>query len=98
MIWLLAISKGIGEKAQEQIEGLGADTIIVRSVKPPDEAIANVRGPVPYGLLREDYDRLIATVPTIKSALPIRELRRQFRRGRNSSTVASSAAPPAMPT
>jgi putative ABC transport system permease protein len=81
VIWLLAISKGIGQKAQEQIEGLGADTIIIRSQKPADEAIANIRGPVPYGLLRSDYDRLMETVPTIKSALPIRELRRQFRRG-----------------
>ncbi len=83
VIWLLAISKGIGEKAQEQIEGLGADTIIVRSVKPPDDVIANVRGPLTYGLLREDYDRLVSTLPNLKSALPIREIRRQFsRRGK----------------
>ncbi len=78
VIWLLAIGEGISAKAQEQIEGLGADNILVRSVKPPSELIANVRGPVPYGLLREDYDKLIETVPTIESALPIRELRRQF--------------------
>ncbi len=37
VIWLLAISKGIGDEAQRQIESLGADTIIVRSVKPPSE-------------------------------------------------------------
>lgn len=81
VIWLLAIGEGISAKAQEQIEGLGADNIIVRSVKPPNEAIANIRGPVPFGLLREDYQRLLETIPTIKSALPIRELRRQFRYG-----------------
>ena len=81
VIWLLAIGEGISAKAQEQIEGLGADNIIVRSIKPPNEAIANIRGPVPYGLLRSDYDRLVDTIPTIKSALPIRELRRQFRFG-----------------
>ncbi len=81
VIWLLAISKGIGAKAQEQIEGLGADTIIVRSVKPPDDVIANVRGPLTYGLLREDFERLVATLPNVKSALPIREIRRQFSRG-----------------
>ncbi len=79
VIWLLAIGEGISAKAQEQIEGLGADNIIVRSIKPPNEVTANIRGPVPYGLLREDYDRLIETIPTIKSALPIREMRRQFR-------------------
>lgn len=81
VIWLLAIGEGISKKAQEQIEGLGADNIIVRSIKPPNEVIANVRGPVPYGLLRKDFNRLIDTIPTIKSALPIRELRRQFRFG-----------------
>ena len=35
VIWLLAIGEGISIKAQEQIEGLGAENIIVRSVKPP---------------------------------------------------------------
>jgi putative ABC transport system permease protein len=82
VIWLLAIGQGISIEAQRQIEGLGADNVIVRSVKPPNEAIANTRGPVPYGLLWEDYDRIVETVPSVKSALPIRELRRQFRRGR----------------
>ena len=81
VIWLLAIGEGISIKAQEQIEGLGAENIIVRSVKPPSEKTANTQGVVPYGLLREDYDRIIETIPTIKSALPIRELRRQFRSG-----------------
>lgn len=81
VIWLLAIGEGISAKAQEQIEGLGADNILVLSVKPPNEAIANVRGPVPYGLLRSDYQKIIETIPTIKSALPIRLLRRQFSSG-----------------
>ena len=30
VIWLLAIGEGISRKAQEQIEGRGADNIIVR--------------------------------------------------------------------
>ncbi len=81
VIWLLAIGEGISAKAQEQIEGLGADNIIIRSIKPPNEVTANMRGAVPYGLLRTDFDRLVETIPTIKSALPIRELRRQFRHG-----------------
>jgi len=78
VIWLLAIGEGISAKAQEQIAGLGAENIIVRSKKPPNEVTANTRGPVPYGLLWNDYDRIVETIPTIKSALPIRELRRQF--------------------
>ncbi len=78
VIWLLAIGEGISAKAQEQIEGLGADNILVRSVKPPSEITANMQGTVPYGLTREDFSKLIETIPTIKKALPIRELRRQF--------------------
>lgn len=78
VIWLLAIGEGISTKAQEQIEGLGADNIIVLSVKPPSEMVANTRGPVPYGLERADFDRLVTTIPTIRSALPIRQMRRQF--------------------
>lgn len=79
VIWLLAIGEGISRKAQEQIRGLGADNIIVRSVKPPSESTANIRGPVPYGLTRLDFERLSETIPTIERVLPIREIRQQFR-------------------
>jgi len=78
VIWLLAIGEGISRKAQEQIEGLGANNIIVRSIQPSSEATANVRGPVPYGITREDYQRLSETIPTVDRVLPIREIRRRF--------------------
>jgi putative ABC transport system permease protein len=78
VIWLLAIGEGISQEAQRQIEGLGADNIIIRSIKPPTEALAGFSGPVPYGLKRDDYDLLVQTIPTIKSALPIREILRTF--------------------
>jgi putative ABC transport system permease protein len=77
VIWLLAISKGIGDEAQRQIESLGADTIMIRTVKPPSEKLAS-QGLTPYGLTREEYDMLVATIPTVRSAIPIREMRRQF--------------------
>jgi len=78
VIWLLAIGEGISRKAQEQIEGLGANNIILRSLKPPSEVTDRVRGLVPYGLTRDDFARLTATIPTVTRALPIRELRRRF--------------------
>jgi putative ABC transport system permease protein len=78
VIWLLAIGEGISQKAQEQIASLGAENIIVVSRKPPSETTAGATGPLPYGLTRADYDRLVS-LQTIKSALQIRELRRQFR-------------------
>src|SRR5688500_9141551 len=78
VIWLLAIGEGISNKAQEQIASLGAENIIVRSMKPPSEVTAGMTGLVPYGLTRDDFDRLM-TIPTIEKALRIREVRRQFR-------------------
>jgi putative ABC transport system permease protein len=80
VIWLLAIGEGISYQAQKQIEGLGADNIMVRSkkpMKPPDGNSASFI--LPYGLLREDYTRLVETIPTIRSAIPIREMRREVR-------------------
>jgi putative ABC transport system permease protein len=77
VIWLLAISEGISNEAQRQIESLGADTIMIRSVKPPTEKM-NTRGVTPYGLTREEFEMLQSTIPTIRSAIPIREIRRQF--------------------
>jgi putative ABC transport system permease protein len=79
VICLLAIGEGISAQAQKQIEGLGADNIIVRSVKPvnpPDSSANNFI--LPYGLLREDFDRIVTTIPTVRSAIPIREMPREI--------------------
>ncbi|HLA85224.1 MAG TPA: ABC transporter permease [Thermoguttaceae bacterium] len=78
VIWLLAVGEGISREAQRQIEGLGANNVIVRSIKPPSEAAGEGMGLIPYGLTREDFERLRETLPTIRRALPIRELRRRF--------------------
>ena len=78
VIWLLAIGEGISREAQKQIEGLGAENIIIRSIKPPYEKTAGIRGPVPYGLKRSDYEFITQTIPTVQSAVKIREIRRQF--------------------
>ncbi len=78
VIWLLAIGEGISREAQRQIEGLGADNIIIRSIKPPSEVLGSSEAPIPYGLRREEFDMLVQTIPTIEFALPIREVRRTF--------------------
>ena len=79
VIWLLAIGEGISQEAQRQIEGLGADNIIIRSIKPPAEILSSSDSAIPYGLKREEFDMLKQTIPTIDSALPIREIRRTIR-------------------
>src|SRR5688572_15267531 len=75
VIWLLAIGEGISVKAQQQIESLGATNVIVRTVKPAGEQA----GQALYGLTRQDYQRVEATVPHVARAVPIREIRREFR-------------------
>ena len=83
VISMLAIAEGSSRDAQERIKALGATNIIVRSVKPSDEAQATGGRPsriLNYGLKYDDYERIMETVPTIKKVLPIREIRKQIRR------------------
>ncbi len=83
VISMLAIAEGSSREAQERIRALGATNIIVRSVKPSDEAQATAGRPsriLNYGLKYDDYERILETVPTIKKVLPIREIRKGIRR------------------
>lgn len=75
VIWLLAMGEGIGRAAQEQISSLGDKNIIVRTIKPSSDEM----GEGGYGLTRKDYLRLLATVPTIAKAIPIRVYGQEFR-------------------
>ncbi len=81
VIWLVALGEGVSYQAQQQIKDLGATNIIIRSVKPPQES-SRAGGSffIEYGLLREDYERILANVPTIRRAVPMRELVREVRR------------------
>jgi len=81
VIWLLAIGQGISSAAQRQIESLGADNIIIRSFKPRGQTVDKKRSDIlRYGLTRRDFDRMCETISTIDHALPVRELKREFRR------------------
>ncbi len=80
VIVLTAISQGASDQVQRQLESLGADTIILVSVKPSEEKLTSA-ATTKYGLTREDLDLVKATVPTLQTVNPIREIRRQFSRG-----------------
>ncbi|QEH33124.1 Macrolide export ATP-binding/permease protein MacB [Aquisphaera giovannonii] len=83
VISMLAIAEGSSRDALERIRALGATNIIIRSVKPSDEAQATGGRPsriLNYGIKYNDYDRIVETVPTIRKVLPIREIRKQIRR------------------
>jgi putative ABC transport system permease protein len=78
VIWLVALGEGVSYQAQQQIKDLGATSIILRSVKPPEEKTRNQEDFIlTYGLLRDDYDRLLSNVAAIRQAVPMREIRRE---------------------
>ncbi len=83
VIWLVAMGEGVSYRAQQQIKELGATNIIIRSVQPTsasDGQDANSRLKI-YGLLRDDYRRIVENIPSIRRAIPMRELRFELRLG-----------------
>ncbi len=81
VIWLLAIGEGISAKAQEQIAELGANNIILTTSIPPPQPGSTTKGGrayAAYGITQEDYEGLLATVPSISKAIPMRELQRRL--------------------
>ncbi len=79
VIWLVAMGEGVSYQAQQQIKDLGANNIIVRSTKPPADVTRGGGFIIAYGLLRDDYDRIVANVPTLLQAVPMREICKEAR-------------------
>jgi putative ABC transport system permease protein len=77
VVWLLAIGEGISQKVQQQIEELGTNNIIVRSVKPVTQEVADSSMAI-YGVTRDDFDALTETLPSIDRALRIRDANREL--------------------
>lgn len=76
VIAMLAIGEGASKQAQEQVLLLGANNIIVRSVKPPEDSGSSTSGGsvLRYGLTREDFKILKQTVPRLGGIVPVREV------------------------
>jgi putative ABC transport system permease protein len=80
VIIMLAVGEAARFEAIRQIQQLGATNIIVRSVKPTQEAEQRTRrGLLRYGLTYEDLERILHTIPTVTSAVPLREFRKEIR-------------------
>jgi putative ABC transport system permease protein len=77
------MGEGVSQQAQEQIKDLGATNVIVRSVKPAQQASNSGGGGffLEYGLLRDDLKRIVSNVPMIDKAVAIREIRKEIRYG-----------------
>ncbi len=84
VIWLVAMGEGVSFQAREQIKNLGATNIIVRSVKPNKSSKSGEGRPgddrvATYGLLRDDHRRIVSNIPTVRRAVPVREVRFELR-------------------
>jgi macrolide transport system ATP-binding/permease protein len=71
VIWLLAIGEGISRKAQEEIARMGANNVIVSTIQPASDSKSVRRL---FGVTKDDYEDLAQTIPSIKKAIPYREL------------------------
>jgi putative ABC transport system permease protein len=79
VIAMLAIGEGSKREALEQIRRLGANNVIIRSVKPGENGNEDSNSSsqqqqsfiLEYGLKYKDFDRLRATLPTVEDAVAI---------------------------
>ncbi len=87
VVWLLAIGEGISRRVQAQIEELGTNNIILKSVKPAPAGKLDESWMAIYGITRADYRVLTDTLNTITDALRIRDARRELQYGRHDLSV-----------
>ncbi len=82
VIAMLAIGEGASYEAQEAIKKLGSSNIILRSIKPAQDAKSASTGRSyvsEYGITYGDVTRLDSTIPGIRRVLPMRIIRDEVR-------------------
>jgi putative ABC transport system permease protein len=96
VIVMLAVGEAARFQAVEQIKQLGATNLILRSVKPAEDAKQTQarRLLLSYGLTWADLDRIRSTIPTVRSVVPLREFRRPARFRENKLDVRVVAVMP----
>jgi putative ABC transport system permease protein len=86
VIAMLAIGEGASYEAQQAIKKLGSQNIIIRSLKPPEDAKMSGLGrgiALEYGLTYDDGARIRSTIPGVVRILPVRIIRENVRFARN---------------
>lgn len=80
VIVMLAVGEAARYQALKQLEDLGANTILLKSVKPPEDN-SDKKGAdlFAYGLTYADLDRVRDTIPTVVAATPIRAFPKTIR-------------------
>ena len=85
VITLVAIGEGASHDAQEAIKALGANNVIIRSVKPLSDKLqlqGRMQWETIYGLKNSDAGRIQKTVPGVKRVLPILSQRKNVLHGK----------------
>ena len=85
VITLVAIGEGASHDAQEAIKALGANNVIIRSVKPLSDKLqlqGRMQWETIYGLKNSDALRILKTVPGVKRVLPILSQRKNVVHGK----------------
>lgn len=99
VVVMLAIGEAARYQALKQLQDLGADTIVLKSQKPTEESSDKTSKDVAaFGLTYADLDRLRTTIPTVKSATPMREFRKTvWRDGKKLDTRVVTVTPEFIP-
>ena len=99
VVVMLAIGEAARYKALKDLQDLGADTIVLKSQKATEESSAGTgRDLAAYGLTYADLDRLRTSIPTVRSATPMREFRKTvWRDGRKMDSRIVTVTPDFIP-
>ncbi|MEQ8768417.1 MAG: ABC transporter permease [Planctomycetota bacterium] len=89
VVAMLSVGEGASQQAQSQFQKLGAENIILESVKPQDEEGSSRQQrsrTLVYGLLYDDLER-VRTYPAVRRVAPAKVERTEGRLGRRASEV-----------
>ncbi len=86
VIVMLSVTEGAGQAAQRQIEALGVNNIILRTIKPNDsqDTATFRRSEANFGLTYNDLRRIRESLSDVVRITPLREFSREARYGSKS--------------
>ncbi|MFT4538867.1 MAG: putative ABC transport system permease protein [Planctomycetota bacterium] len=95
VIAMLAVGEGASIEAQAQITELGSQNVILRSIKPPEDAVSNSESRViAYGLTEKDRARVADTYPGVNRVVPVLNVPEEVRVGPHLCRPLIRAVPP----
>ncbi len=100
VITMVAIGEGSKRRALAEIRGLGADNIIIRSVKPPEPKTtpgSRRQAQLRYGIKRIDLRRIEDTLTGINLTVPLKRIGTKITRGQHRAQGTAFGTTPRLP-